>query len=68
MSEKAIIWCAIICTLVISILTRNILRHLRNQRATQKVHAYHHPIEMGRERDILFIPGDNTFDDDEDVD
>ena len=64
MSQPMIAWCAIAGVLLCALLFRAIERHHNECHQNGRKHS--HLFEIGREKDIFFIPGD--IDDDDDFD
>lgn len=63
MNHPVIVWCAIVGALLCTFFIRAI-HHRRH--AKVRVHAKHHRhfLELGKEKEIFFVPGDPTDDDD----
>ena len=68
MNESMIIWCAIVALLIVVLLVRSAVRYSRMARNAKSVSAGMHHIPLlsiGKERDMLFMPGDALHADDD---
>lgn len=64
MTQPVIIWCAIAAILFLTFVIRNIaVRYNRRHAAAQRTSGAHNVLEMGTEREMLFVPGDPAPDD-----
>lgn len=64
MNQPMIIWCVIAGVLLLAFVLRSIERH--HASCGRHAHKPRHIIEIGRERDMFYIPGDTDYDDDAD--
>lgn len=62
-----IIWCAVAGLLLLAFILRSILRHhgwnVSRPRLHTHGHSATHPLEIGDEKDMFYIPGDCDDDD-----
>ena len=65
MTQPMIAWCVIAGVLLCAFLFRAVERHLAEGHGRcQRVRKPRHLIELGKEKDMFFIPGDGEEDDD----
>lgn len=67
MSEQMIIWCAIVGVLVCAFAFRSFAgNHVHVRKVAVRHHNNrHHIIEIGKEKEMFYLPGDRNDDDDE---
>lgn len=61
-----IIWYAIACILLLDLVVMAVRRHV-DARRRHGVRHERHMVEIGKERDMFYVPGDSTSDDDDEL-
>lgn len=68
MTQPVIVWCAIAAILFFTFVIRNIaVRYNRKHAGCQRTSDAHHVLELGNEREMMFVPGDPAINDDDEA-
>ncbi|MDE6360735.1 MAG: hypothetical protein K2L39_05880 [Muribaculaceae bacterium] len=62
MDQPMIIWCVIMGILLLTFVFHAVEKLREQRRQSPLPHRHHHLIELGREREMFYIPGDRKDD------
>lgn len=65
MSQPMIVWCAIVGVLLLAFVFRSAERYLTGRHFKAGV-QHHHVLEIGKESEMFYVPGDPKDDDSDD--
>lgn len=63
MSQPMIVWCVTVAVLLLAFLLRAVEKHYAGCRRNHAVRKPRHLFELGKEREMFYIPGDSDDDD-----